>query len=177
MCRNSRFLFWTKWGIFFAGICTCCSLTMTSSHWRTGFLTLKPIRCPSFTRAACRKKPHRKKLSQNDSEHPKNSKWDSHRCAQSHKYSKHQLNAGPGASFKVLASFQGRVVSFILIVNSFSLGYRPVRTSFFCGQSKQTWLFVKRAPFSFLLSSVRKPDKIADPNIWEETWPTYGPYC
>lgn len=71
MCRNSRFLFWTKWGIFFAGICTCCSLTMTSSHWRTGFLTLKPIRCPSFARAACRTKPHRKKLSQNDSEHPK----------------------------------------------------------------------------------------------------------
>lgn len=102
---------------------------------------------------------------------PAKRKWDSHRCAQSHKYSKHQLNAGSGASFKLFAYFQGRMVSFILIVIFFlfSLGYPPVRTSFLW-TIKTTWLFVKRAPFSFLLSSVRKPDKITDLNVWEEAW-------
>lgn len=107
---------------------------------------------------------------------PTKSKWDSHRCARSHKYSKHQLNAGSGASFELFASFQWRMVSFILIVNVFSLGLPPVRTSFMW-TIKTTWLFVKRAPFSFILSSVRKTDNIAAPNVWEEAWPTYGPYC
>lgn len=67
---------------------------------------------------------------------PAKIKWESHRCAQSHKYSKHQLNAGSGASFEPFTSFQGRMVSFILIVIFFRWAIL-LFAFLFCGQSKQ----------------------------------------
>lgn len=177
MCRNSTFSIWTKWGIF----CLCRYLYLLFSDddllpLEDWVFNTEAHPLPVIRKSCLQDEVTQEKTVSEWQRTPTKRKWDSHRCAQSHKYSKHQLKAGSGASFEAVVSFQGRMVSFILIVNSFSLGY-PDRTSFFCGQSKETWLFVKRAPFSFLLSSVRNPDKIADPNIWEEAWTSYGPYC
>lgn len=105
-CKNSLWLLLLMFSLMFticSGISTCCSLMTTFSRWRTGFLTLKPTRCPSFARAACRTKPHRTKQSPTDSKHPQRANeivTDVH----SHtKYSKHQLNAGSGASLELFA--------------------------------------------------------------------------
>lgn len=130
MCRSITFLIWTKWMI----LCLRRYLYLLFSDD-----DLLPLEDWVFNTEAHPLPVIRKSCLQDEATQgktvsewqwtPTKSKWDSHRCAQSHKYSKHQLNAGSGASFELFPSFQGRMVSFILIVHFFLL--------LFCGQSKQ----------------------------------------
>lgn len=151
MCRNSTFSIWTKWSIF----CLCRYLYLLFSDddllpLEDWVFNTEAHPLPVIRKSCLQDEVTQEKTVSEWQRTPTESKWDSHRCAQSHKYSKHQLKAGSGASFEAVASFQGRMVSFILIVNSFSLGYPPDRTSFFVdNQKKHDFLWKEHLFLSF----------------------------
>lgn len=157
---------------------------MTFSHWRTGSSTLKPTRCPSSARAACRTKRHRIRQSPNKTEHlptleTVTDTYLHNSCAHTVKYCKHQLNAGS-------ESFQERVMDsqflsskgccrFTLWLYILSPGLLPAGTTFFVDNQEKHDFHEKSTFFfpSFLCeeTSITCRPKCMGGGL------NYGPYC
>lgn len=126
------------------GIYTCSSLTMIYSLLKTGSLTQKPTRCPSSARGACRTKQQKKRRFLINADHLTAETVPNTKEMWTDKDCKQQVSAGSVLS-GVCYWLDSFPVKDVVVLCCDCISFRRgcvllALVSFFCGQSRQTWL-------------------------------------